>query len=131
MKKTKIELEFNLKTPSLNAVWIAIGTPAGMAEWFAEDVVAENNNVYYFIWEKSKHKAKVVALKPFNYIRLQWEEDAGTDVFFEIRLSINELTNDTILHITDFVSEGEKEDAVLVWNKQIEVMMRKNGLSFF
>jgi uncharacterized protein YndB with AHSA1/START domain len=128
MKKSKIELEFNLKTPSLNAVWIAVGTPAGMAEWFADNVVAETSILYSFVWDGYEQKANVIALKPFNYIRLQWEEDKGTDAFFEMRLSINELTNDMVLNVTDFTPEGEEEDAILVWNKQIEIMMRKNGL---
>lgn len=131
MEKSKIELEYNLKTSSLSAVWVAVGTPAGMSEWFADQVVAETDNLYSFFWEKNKYQAKVIALKPYNYIRFQWLEDEQTDDFFEIRLSINELTNEMVLHITDFAFEAEKEDAILVWNKQIEVMQRKNGLYFF
>jgi len=130
MKKSKIELEYDLKTPSLNAVWVAVGTPAGMSEWFADHVVAETEQLYSFYWEDNKQQAKVIALKPFSYIRFQWLEDEQTNAFFEIRLTINELTNNMMLHITDFVSETEKEDAILVWNKQIEVMQRKNGLYF-
>ncbi|MCL2597057.1 MAG: START-like domain-containing protein [Paludibacter sp.] len=131
MKKSKIELEYNLKSPSLNAVWIAVGTPAGMSEWFADQVVAETDRLYSFFWEENKQQAKLIALKPHNYIRFQWLEDEQTDVFFEIRLTVNELTNEMVLHITDFVLDTEKEDAILVWNKQIEIMQRKNGLYFF
>jgi len=128
MKKSKIELDFDLKTASLGAVWTAVATPAGMSEWFADNVTAETDNLYSFTWDGHTQKANVIALKPYIYIRLQWEEDKDTDAFFEIRLSINELTNDMMLHITDFVLETEKEDAILVWKKQIETMMRKNGL---
>ncbi|GHV46521.1 hypothetical protein FACS1894180_9280 [Bacteroidia bacterium] len=128
MEKIKFELEYNLKSPSLNAVWIAVGTPAGMAEWFADNVFAETDTKYVYLWDGHTQKANVIALKPHNYIRLQWEDDHDTDCYFEFRLTINELTNDMILHITDFASEAEQDDAILLWDNQIEVMMRKNGL---
>jgi uncharacterized protein YndB with AHSA1/START domain len=128
MEKTKFELEYYLKSPSLSSVWIAVGTPAGMAEWFADDVRAETEKKYIYVWDGHPQYANVIALKPYNYIRLQWEEDEGTDAYFELRFSINELTNDMMLHITDFAPAAEKNDAILLWNKQIDEMKRKNGL---
>ncbi|MDR1653810.1 MAG: hypothetical protein LBS01_09250 [Prevotellaceae bacterium] len=128
MEKAKFELEYYLKSPSLSAVWVAVGTPAGMAEWFADDVWIENDTKYVYLWDGHIQKANVIDLKPYSYIRLQWEEDTGTDACFELKLIINELTKDMVLHITDFALQNEINDSILVWNKQIEEMKRKNGL---
>jgi len=39
-----------------------------------------------------------------------------------------EVTGELALVITDFAEKGEKEDLVLLWNKQIEILRRKTGI---
>lgn len=128
MTKSKFELEYDLKSPSLNALWTSLGTPFGLSEWFADGVTVNQESEYVFSWDGTSQTAILLATKPQDFIRFQWEEDANTDAYFEIKISVNKLTSNVVLHITDFAEETEKEDAILLWNKQIENMMRKNGL---
>jgi len=39
-----------------------------------------------------------------------------------------EVTGNLALVITDFAEPGEKEDLVLLWDKQIEILRRKTGI---
>ena len=61
-------------------------------------------------------------------MRFQWEEDVDSDYYFELRIDILEVTGELALVITDFAEKGEKEDLVLLWNKQIEILRRKTGI---
>ena len=41
MKKTKINIEYQLNSASLNVLWNSISTALGLAEWFAETVTVK------------------------------------------------------------------------------------------
>jgi len=130
MKKTKIELDFDLKNASVNTLWSAVGTPLGMVGWFADEVkTAPDERLYTFCWEGGgEQKAKLIASRSGVYVRFRWEEDAGTEYFFELRISENELTGNVMLHITDFADTDSRADTILLWRNDIEEMMRKFGL---
>ena len=40
----------------------------------------------------------------------------------------NELTSDLSLEVTDFADAGEEEDAINLWDSQIETLKRACGL---
>jgi hypothetical protein len=60
-------------------------------------------------------------------VRFKWEED-DPQLFFELNLSQNELTNDIVLTISDFSDADELEDAIDLWNTQIEQLRINLGL---
>lgn len=127
MGKTAIYIEYPLKSTSLPVLWNSVGTPYGLAEWFADGVTVEDNQ-YTFVWEKHEQLAVLQEIKPLNYIRFQWEEDQDTDAYFEIKILTVELTGDLILAITDFAEPDEIEDMKLLWNHQVDALRRKTGL---
>ena len=127
MMKNEFEIEYQLKAASLNILWNSISTPLGLAEWFADGVTV-NNTEYTFSWEKNEQTAFLIQSKPNVSVRFQWEEDADSDYYFELRIDILEVTGELALVITDFAEKGEKEDLVLLWNKQIEILRRKTGI---
>jgi uncharacterized protein YndB with AHSA1/START domain len=128
MQKTKIELEYELKSPSLTSLWPILATPQGLSEWFADDVVLTDDLQYIFTWDKHSETATLIELKPMSHIRFRWIADEDTDCFFEIKIAVNELTGDVVLYIADFANEDDINDIILLWDNQIEALKRKNGL---
>jgi uncharacterized protein YndB with AHSA1/START domain len=127
MKKTKFEIEYPLNTRSSTVLWKTISSSSGLSEWFADDVnVAEDD--YVFSWEGYGQKARLIKIKQNVLIRFRWEEDEGTDYFFEIKIIYPELEGNLSLLITDYAENDEMDDAILLWDKHVEVLKRKFGI---
>jgi uncharacterized protein YndB with AHSA1/START domain len=123
--KQKIELEYSIKS-SPRILFTRLSTPGGLAEWFADDVNLRGS-VFSFIWEGSEQKANLVQKKENSHIRFSWIDDED-DTYFEFRISVDELTKDVALVVTDFVEEDEKEDTIELWNTQISELKHTIGL---
>lgn len=127
MKRTKFEIEYQLKTASINILWNSIGNPLGLAEWFA-DVVTVKENEFIFTWDKNDQTAYLIEFKQNVSIRFQWEEDKDSEYYFELKIVTLDITGDLALIITDFAESNDKADLILLWDKQIETLRRKSGI---
>lgn len=127
MKKTKFNIEYQLKSASINILWNSISTPLGLSEWFADGVTVKGNE-FTFAWDGNEQTALLLHTKPNCNVRFQWEEDLNTDVFFELKIATMEVTGNLALIITDFAIPSETADLTMLWNKQIEVLCRKTGI---
>lgn len=127
MKKKKFKIEYPLSNASAAILWNSIGTVHGLSEWFADDVSADED-CFTFKWKGFEQKAIMLHSKPINYIRFQWEEDQGTEAYFEMKIVTSELSNDLVLFVTDYAEKSEIEDAILLWNQQIENLKRITGM---
>lgn len=117
--KKKIQLEYNINS-SPKVLFNRLSTPAGLSEWFADNVNIDANKVFTFIWDGYEQKAEIVAMKDQTYIKFHWlDEDEEENSFFEFRIEEDELTGDIALIITDFVDDDEKDDISKLWDKQI------------
>lgn len=119
----KFELEYTLNTSS-RVLFNRLSTPAGLAEWFADDVNLKNG-LYSFVWDGAEQFAEVVSRKDNKHIRFRWV-DEDEDSFFEFRIQKDELTGDLALMITDFADD--KDDAVGLWDSQIAELKHAIGL---
>lgn len=129
MKKSKFKIEYPLSNASPNILWNSIGTVYGLSEWFADEVKEGENEIeYVFVWDNFEQKADLLQKKPNKSIRFQWHEDQGTDTFFEMKIVASELSNDLTLSVTDFADHEEVDDAILLWNKQIDTLKRQIGM---
>ena len=127
MKKEIYTIEYPLNNASSNLLWSVIGTPLGLSEWFSDGVTVKDNE-YTFSWEENEQTAFLQELKVGKFIRFQWEDDKGTDVFFQIEIRTQDITSNVALIITDFATPEDKNDAILLWDNQIEILKRKNGI---
>lgn len=127
MSKKNLCIEYLLKNASIPVLWTSIGTPLGLSEWFADGVTVEGEE-YTFVWEGNEQTARLLEKKVNSFIRFQWLEDEGTDAHFEIRIVKEAITGQLSLLVIDYVPEDEREDLILLWNKQIEVLKRKTGI---
>ena len=128
MKKKKFKIEYPLSNSSLPVLWDSISTAYGLSEWFADDVIVDEKE-FIFRWENSEQKKAYLLHSKVNYsIRFQWEEDKGGEAYFEMRIITSELSNDLVLLVTDFAKENDVDDAILLWDHQIETLKRVKGM---
>jgi len=111
MSKQLYTLEFPVRC-SPTILYDFLATPAGLGEWFA-DKVDEKENIFYFGWNGSFETADVVE-KP-------------KDEYFEFRIDKSEITNQTILIITDFAEKKEIKDQSNLWDFQVKELIHRLG----
>jgi uncharacterized protein YndB with AHSA1/START domain len=116
--KIKYQLEFPIRS-SVKILYGILSTPSGLSEWFADNVNLKGDT-YIFIWDGSEQVAKVLSKKNNQSIRFQWE-DEDEDTYFELKIEVDDITNDVSLIITDFADdEDDVADAKLLWGNQVE-----------
>jgi uncharacterized protein YndB with AHSA1/START domain len=105
-----------------------LSTPEGLSEWFADDVTIDGD-LFTFRWGKSESKARLSAIKENKLVRFEWDDDRGDKEsnFFEFKIIVHDLTGDLALLITDFAEPDEKEDAIYLWDAQINDLKRILG----
>ncbi len=124
--KRRILLEYTLNS-STKVLYPRLSTPGGLAEWFADDVNVKGK-YFTFIWDAVENVAEVVQRKENRYIRFHWIDDDDPNTYFEFRITVDELTGDTALVISDFIDENDKDDAIELWNSQITELKHVLGL---
>ncbi len=125
--RIKFEIEFPVKaSPSM--LFPYLSTPSGLSEWFSDDVNSRGEK-FTFIWEGEERDAFRIARKKDQFIRFRWAEDEeeGNKYFFEFRIEVDELTNDTSLIIVDHSEEDEIEEDKLLWDSQIHQLLHTIG----
>jgi uncharacterized protein YndB with AHSA1/START domain len=125
--KSKFDLEYTLNS-SQKVLFSRLSTAEGLSEWFADDVQVQGDT-FIFIWDKTEYKAKMVQIRENKQVRFKWiDTEEGEERYFEFKLSIDELTSDVALLITDFAEEDEKEDAIYLWDTQIAELKHVLGI---
>jgi uncharacterized protein YndB with AHSA1/START domain len=111
----KVQLEYVINC-SPKVLYNRLSTASGLAEWFADDVRVQGKR-YTFIWEGSEQTAEMTLRKENRLVRFNWVDDES--LYFELKISQDELTGDVSLIIIDFSEEGEEEETRGLWNTQI------------
>jgi len=127
MQKIKLNIEYQLRSASKNILWNSISTPLGLSEWFADGVTVKDNE-FTFSWEGHEQTAYLIQTKTNSSVRFQWEEDLGSEYYFELTITALQVTGNLALVITDFAEPDETDDMTMLWDKQIEVLRRKTGI---
>lgn len=123
--KEKFDMEFVLNA-SPKLLFGYLSTPSGLGEWFADDVDA-HNAYYTFSWDGSVENAELLEESHEKFVRFQWESDEGTDCYWELRIQLDELTNDVSLIVTDFCEQDELEASKLFWQGRVDGLKRIIG----
>ena len=123
--KNIFQIEFPIRS-SLRILFNQISTPSGLSEWFADNVNLNGKN-YTFFWDGDEQEAELLSKKNNQLIKFRWN-DEPKDTFFELKIVIDDITQDISLIITDFAEDEEdEEEAKLLWNKQIEKLRQSIG----
>ena len=123
--KNIFQIEFPIRS-YLRILFNQISTPSGLSEWFADNVNLNGKN-YRFFWDGDEQEAELLSKKNNQSIKFRWT-DEPKDTFFELKIVIDDITQDISLIITDFSEDEEdEEEAKLLWNKQIEKLRQSIG----
>lgn len=126
MSKKKVQHEYPMHCLS-EILYEYMATAEGLSEWFADEV-SERGDDFFFRWNGGpEEKATLIRYKPEGFVRFRWEEDEGTKNYFEMSITIDDITNDLSLNITDFCDPGDEEENRLYWDNLIENLRIKLG----
>lgn len=123
--RRKIELEY-IFSSSVKVLFSRLSTPAGLSEWFAEDVYQKGDQ-FIFIWNGTEHPATLEEVKANSLVRFKWDDAEDDDEYFEFSIHVEPLTGDVALIITDFADDDEVSDSTELWNKQIDNLHQNLG----
>jgi len=124
--RIKFEMEFPIKV-SQKLLFQYISTPSGLSEWFADNVNSRGK-VFSFFWDGSEEKAELISSKNNAFVKFKWLENED-DSFFEIKITVDEITKDVSLIVTDFADEDEVEESKMLWDSQISDLKSVIGSS--
>lgn len=126
MSKIKVNYEFPMHCLS-EILYEYLASAEGLAEWFADEV-SEKGDDFYFSWGGSEpERATLIRYKPEGFVRFRWEEDEGTKYFFEMMITIDEITEDLSLNIIDFCEPEDQDENRIYWENLIENLRIKLG----
>jgi len=126
-KKTPFTLEYEVRS-SPTILYEFISSSLGLQEWFAEKVTIKNNK-YYFEWQGSVEVAQLVSKEQDKFIRYRWEHSTDPEEYFEFKIETTEISNQTILILTDFALPKELDEQKMLWEHQLKEMLYRLGHS--
>ncbi|HRN35387.1 MAG TPA: START-like domain-containing protein [Flavobacteriales bacterium] len=125
--KQRYQLEFYLNA-SQASLYELISTPSGFSEWFCDDVDMQENR-YTFKWGDEQEQADCISQRYGESIRFRWVEDLEEDpaAYFELRIRIDGMTNETCLVVTDHAWPQDLMEEKALWEAQVQTLIRVLG----
>ncbi len=121
MSGTKITLEFEINA-SRKMLYPYLSTASGLSQWYADDVLIDEDKVFHFVWDGDVHKARKVAHRTNHYVKFEFLDDMvedGEPAFFELKIEENELTQTYFLRVTDYSDIEDDEEVRELWENLI------------
>lgn len=114
--------EFEFKA-SRKMLFPYINTPSGLSQWFADDVVVDEDKIFTFSWNSERARAQRVVQRLNKLVRFEFLDDSDasaldnntSDAMVEIRLEENDLTGAVFLNVTDSVTADNEEEFRAIW----------------
>jgi uncharacterized protein YndB with AHSA1/START domain len=123
-KKVLYTLEYPVRC-SPGILYEFLRTPAGIQEWFA-DKVDERDGHFSFSWNGTEDGAELIDSEEDKFVRFRWDY-MTKDEYFEWRIDKSEVTNQTILVISDFADKKEIKDQSRLWEYQVKDLFHRLG----
>lgn len=128
MKKEKYSIEFVLGNASQKSLWRMLTVATSMEEWFAQKVNIRDGKFYVFTWEENSQEVEQTIKKPIKQVRYNWLSEDRLGTYFEFIIHTLELSSEIALEVIGFAEADEKEDAMFLWETQIDLLKRKLGI---
>ena len=116
-KQFSIEYDFQ-SSPQL--LFQYLSTPSGLSEWFCDDVNSRGED-FTFIWEDSEEYAKLLSKKNNESVKFMWvnDDEDYEKYYFEFLITVDEITKDVSLTVTDFSDDEELEESKMLWTNLV------------
>lgn len=124
-KRLLYTVDFLLKA-SPTIVYHFITTPSCLVRWFC-DAVDITGEYFTFSWNGSTEVAELIDDIEDERLKFQWLDGEDEDEFFEFKISTADITDETILEITDFAWADEVDEQKELWRTQVENLRKETG----
>ncbi len=125
MKRVRLDMEFIFRA-SPTIIYNFVTTPACLVRWYCDDVDI-TNDIYTFYWSGSSEIAYLLDDIEDERVRFEWENADNSGEFLEFRMYKSDITNETILEITDFCDEDEVQEIKDLWSTLIVELRKECG----
>ncbi len=120
MAKIKCAYDFVIKS-SPAILYNFLSTASGLSQWFA-DKVTEDDKGFTFAWDDYTEKGEVLEDVESHYFKMKMESNDEGE-YLEFRIEKSEVTDDTILIITEFVEADEAKEQQKLWATQVDSLV--------
>ena len=127
MKRVKIELEFIFRA-SPTILYKFLTTPECIIRWFCDEAhINGKRDTFTYVWSGSEEVASLIDDIEEERLKFKWEDADDENEYLEFRMSKSDVTNTSILEITDFCDEDEVEDTRALWESQMKTLQSVTG----
>lgn len=124
MKRVSYSIEFIFRaSPAI--LYKFLTTPSCLIRWFCDSVDITGDE-FVFGWNGSEEAAELIDDIEEERLRFVWD-NADDDEYLEFRMYKSDVTNETILEITDFCDEDEVDEQKDLWESQIQALRIETG----
>ena len=123
-KKNLYTLEFPIRC-SPGILYEFLATSAGLGEWFADEV-KQKDNTFFFNWDGNIDEAEQLESEENVFVRYRWDYYDDKE-YFEFRITQSDVTNETILQVSDFADKTDIKDQQQLWVHQIDDLKHRIG----
>jgi uncharacterized protein YndB with AHSA1/START domain len=114
--------EFEFKA-SQKMLYPYLNTPGGLAQWFADDVIVNDDKVLIFFWDEEQHKARIASQRLNKHIKFEFlnpleestDNGPSASPYIEIDLDSNELTGTVFMRVTDTATSEDSDELHEIW----------------
>ena len=124
MARKKFTLEYVVRS-SPAILFEFLSQTDNLAQWFAEYCDSQGD-IFIFGWSGAFQRARQEIIVDEEFVKYHWEE-TNKDEYFSFRVYKSEISNDTVLEITDFAEPKDIKEQTFLWDKQVEDLKRALG----
>ncbi|WP_347157033.1 START-like domain-containing protein [Pontibacter chitinilyticus] len=124
-KATKIKFirEYPINASS-KLLYPYLSTASGLAQWFCDDVVIDEDKHFNFIWDGRNHRAELTGLRTNRSVRFIFlDEHKRQQVdapYIDFTIESSELTQEQFLKVVDYTGEDDKEELEELWDNLMQ-----------
>ena len=122
--RKKFTLEYIVRS-SPTILFEFVTEPDSMAQWFCDHCDSQDD-IFIFGWNGVFQRARQEIMADEEMVKYHWEE-TKKDEFFSFKVYKSEISNDTILEVTDFAEVKEVKEQSFLWDRQIEDLKHAIG----
>ncbi len=125
MKRVKLDLEFIFRaSPAI--IYTFITTSECLVRWYCDEVDI-TNETFTFYWSGSSEVAYLIDDIEEERVRMKWEDADDPEEYLEFRMYKSDITNETILEITDYCDSDEVQEISDLWATQMVELKKECG----
>ncbi len=116
MARVPFQTEYMFRaSPSI--IYLFVTQPNCLVRWFC-DKVDNVGDHYKFDWEGDHEEAHIVEDIEEELVKYRWVD--RPDEYLQFRIYKTDITNETILEVTDFCDEDEVKEQKDIWDMYIK-----------